>query len=192
VNAEELNRILARLKRLECRLADKDGIGMAWSASVSDGSSHKYIIKGVKDLDRIGDDVETMFIWLWSFKDYLKEYARSLDKSDKWVEAEASADPCLSVCADIANRVKHGNLRESRSGKWAQLGKLTYSVPQEAMGQITFRVFEVELDISNANLVTFAMPVLDANGRTIGDAFKFLERGVLRCEELLSEIERAA
>jgi hypothetical protein len=132
-----------------------------------------------------------MFVWLWSFKDYLKVYAQSLGKSGRWVEAEASADPCLSMCADIANRVKHGNLRESRSGKYAQLGKLTYSVPQEAMGKITVRAFEVELDVSNSSLVTFEMPVLEGSGRAIGDAFKFLERGIVRWEELLSEIESA-
>lgn len=72
-----------------------------------------------------------------------------------------------------------------------QLGTLTYSVPQEAMGKITVRAFEVELDVSNASLVSFELPVLDGRGRVIGDAFKFLEKGTARWEELLQEIERA-
>ena len=119
MDAEKLNGLLERLRRLRRRLSEKAGGGMSWSAKTSDCVTHRYIVNGLKDFDQIGDDAEGMFVWLWSFKDYLKAYARSRGKSAKWVEAEAIADPCLSVCADLANRAKHGNLGEgkSKSGK---------------------------------------------------------------------------
>jgi hypothetical protein len=191
VNADRLNELRARLLRLQRRLAVKEGIGSTWSAKTSDGATHRYIINGVKSFDELTDEIETMFVWVWSFKDHLKAHARSLGKSDRWIEAEASADVGLSVCADIANRLKHGELRDSRSMKSPELGKLTYSVPQEAMGKLTVRAFEVELDVSNADLVSFEMPVLDNQGRVIGDAFKLLEKGTTRWEELLRGLESA-
>lgn len=191
MNVDRLNELRAKLFRLQRRLAAKDGIGSTWSAKTSDGTTHRYIINGIKSFDELTDEIETMFVWVWSFKDYLKAHARGLSKSDRWIEAEASADPILAVCADIANRLKHGELRESRSMKNPQLGKLTYSVPQEAMGKLTVRAFEVELDVSNAILVSFEMPVLDKQGRVIGDAFNFLESGAVRWEELLQKVESA-
>lgn len=191
VDADRLNELRARLLRLQQRLGVKEGIGSTWSAKTSDGATHKYILNGVKSFDELTDEIETMFVWIWSFKDHLKAHARKLGKSDRWVEAEASADSALSVCADIANRLKHGELRDSRSMKSPRLGALTYSVPQEAMGKLTFRAFEVELDVSKAELVSFEMPVIDKQGRAIGDAFKFLERGTAQWEQLLQRIEDA-
>lgn len=114
VNADRLNELRDRLLRLQRRLTVKDGIGSTWSAKTEDGTTHRYIINGVKSFDELTDEIETMFVWVWSFKDHLKAHARGLGKSDRWIEAEASADPSLSVCADIANRLKHGELRESR------------------------------------------------------------------------------
>ena len=178
---------------MQTRVAEKEGATTTWSATTSNGETHRYIINGVKDFDRISDDAETFFVWLWSLKDYLKAYSRSKGQSERWVETEASADPCLSVCADIANCSKHGDLSKgSRSGKYPRLGTLKYSFPQQAMGQLTVRAFEVEIDISDPTLVTFEMPILDKDDRVIGDAFSFLSRGVQRWEELLAEIERAA
>lgn len=169
----------------------KEGVGSTWSAKTLDGATHKYVLNGVKSFDELTDEIETMFVWVWSFKDYLKAHARNLGKSDRWVEAEASADRALSVCADVANRLKHGELRNSRSMRNPRLGTLTYSVPKEALGQLTVRAFEVEVDVSKADLVSFEMPVIDCQERVIGDAFKFLESGVARWENLLQRIESA-
>jgi hypothetical protein len=191
MDAEELNKILARIKRLQSRLADKSGSSTAWNAQAPDGQTHHYIINGIKDIDHISDDVESLFVWLWSVKDYLKEYVRRKGKSEKWVEDQVNSDACLSVCADIANRAKHAQQlsKGSRSGKYPRLGKLRFTVPQQAMGQITVRAFEVEMDISNPTLVKFEMPILDERNRIIGEAFNLLAEGIQRWEELINEFE---
>ena len=191
MDADRLNELRARLWRLQQRLGVNEGIGSTWSAKTSDRATHKYILNGVKSFYELTDEIETMFVWVWSFKDHLKGHARNLGKSDRWVEAEASADLALSVCADIANRLKHGELRDSRSMKNPRLGSLTYSVPQEAMGKLTVRAFELEFDVSKADLVSFEMPIIDRQGRVLGDAFEFLEKGTAHWEQLLQRIESA-
>jgi len=164
---------------------------MAWTAKASDGHTHKYILNGVKDFDKLSDDTESFFVWLWSVKDYLKSYSESNPDSVEWIEKQATADPHLSVCADIANWAKHARKygRHSRSGRFPKLGKLRYTVPMEAIGKITVRAFEVETNIAKPELVTFELPILDAEDRLIGDAFDFLDKGVARWERMLEAIE---
>lgn len=192
MDIDGLTEIRARVARMLQRLTEKAGNGTAWCAEASDGNPHRYVIYGVKDFEQVSDDVHSTFVWLWSIKDHMQSLAKATGRSPRWLEAQIDADRCLSVCADIANRAKHGGpLRHRRSGKDPHLGDLRYTIPQEAVARITVRAFAVETEIADAKLVEFEMPVLDAQGRTLGDAFHFLSAGVKRWEALLGELEHS-
>ena len=60
------------------------------------------------------------------------------------------------------------------------------------MRSITFRAFEVETDIARPELITLTFPILDAGGRTIGDAFQVFDGALQAWERFSANLERAA
>ena len=102
-------------------------------------------------------------------------------------------DRNLSVCADLANRLKHRTLdRRSRSGLNPSFGKVNYQAPLEAIASLTVRAFEVDISIEDPGLVNISLPVLDGTGERIGDAFDYAEKAIFVLEQLRGEIESAA
>ena len=164
---------------------------MEWEARAENGSPQKVFVSSVKDFDTLADDVATAFIWIWSMKDPMKHYSMEKGKSARWLEIQVDADPCLSVCADLANEGKHSSnyARGSRSGKFPRLGTLVMSVPGMAIGVLTVGDTWTHTHVANSDAVSYALPVIDRDGRTIGDAFFFLELGVQRWEEMLAQVD---
>ncbi|MDO8141862.1 MAG: hypothetical protein Q6358_10225, partial [Candidatus Brocadiales bacterium] len=132
-----------------------------------------------------------LLIWIWNAKDYLKRLAEFKGKNAQIVEEAVSADLAFAVCGDLANRLKHGELTRSRSARFPQFGVMSFEAPQAALGSLTFRSFEVEMDIANPALVEFNLPVVANTGEQIGDAFEYAERGVAALERLRAAIEKA-
>jgi len=192
VDFESLEKLFGRARRLRARLGVKEGSGASWSATLENGETHRYSLSGVKAPDEVQDDIESLFVWLWSLKDHIKKYLDGKGKSSGWVEPEISADQYLSICGDLANRAKHGELnRGSRSGKFPMLGKLRYQVSQTAVSSITFGAFDVGMNIAEPRQVTLEMPILGADGRYLGDAFKYLDYALKGWEKIIDRAEKA-
>lgn len=189
---EELENLFCRARRLRARLGAKEGVGASWSATLENGEIHRYSLSGVKAPDEVQDDIESLFVWLWSLKDHVKKFLEAKGKGSAWVESEISADQYLSICADIANRAKHGGLdRGSRSGKYPKLGQLKYQVPQTAVSSITVGAFDVGINIARPRQVVLEMPVLGDDGRCLGDAFKYLDYALKGWEKIIDRAEKA-
>ena len=189
---EALEKLFERAIRLRRRLGEKGGIGTQWSVKFDNGEIHKYTLGGVKSPEVVQDDIEGVFVWLWSLKDYVKGYLEENDKPSRWIESEVSADQHLSICADIANRSKHGKLdKGSRSGKYPKLGKLKYQIPGSAMSSISFGAFDVGINISNPKQVIFEMPVLSEDDQYLGDAFKYLDYSLKSWEKIVEKVDVA-
>lgn len=190
----ELEKLLERSDRFRRKLQIKDGQGTKWSYTFENGETHFYSIEGIKPPEDIEDEVATIFIWLWSLKDYVKKYVMNKGKSKNWVESRVNADPYLCICADLANSLKHGGLDSKfkpRSNKNPKLGKLKYQIPQKAMGSLTVGAFDVGLDVSNPSLVVLEMPVTGNNNRVLGDALKYLDYSLKAWEGIVNEAENA-
>ena len=190
----ELEKLLERSDRFRKKLQIKNGQGAKWSYTFEDGETHFYSIKGIKPPEEIEDEVTTIFLWLWSLKDYVKKYVMGKGKSKKWVESRVNADPYLCICADIANSLKHGGLDSKfkpRSNKNPKLGKLIYKLPEKGMGLITFGAFDVGVNVSDPSLVVLEMPVIGKDNRVLGDAFKYLDYGLKTWEGIVNEAENA-
>jgi hypothetical protein len=98
------------------------------------------------------------------------------------VEEIVNASPALQYVADIANRAKHGVLRESRSGQFAELVDVGFTVPQSAVSKITVCAFSVGVDICNSNEVTLRGSVLPRDAPAL-DAFAVLNEALSAWEE---------
>lgn len=191
MNRKSIDDLFARLGRFRKRLADKTGATMQWEAKAENGSAQQVSVSGVKDFDTLADDVATAFVWIWSMKDPMKQYSIEKGRSARWLEVQIDHDPCLSVCADLANEGKHssGYARGSRSGKYPKLDTITISIPGEAIGALTVGDTWTHTHVAKAEAVSYTLPILDREDRTIGDAFFFLELGIQRWEELLTQID---
>ena len=106
----ELEKLIDRVNRFKNRINIKDGKGAEWSHTFEDGETHFYSMEGVRPPEEIEDDISSMFIWLWSLKDYVRKYVILNGKNKTWVKNKIINNPNICVCADIANSLKHGGL----------------------------------------------------------------------------------
>jgi hypothetical protein len=192
----ELEKLIGRADRFRKRLHEKQGDGTGWPFTVENGESHYISINGVKSPEELEDDISSMFIWLWSLKDYVKKYVVKNGKSKDWVEVKVNSDSHLCICADLANSLKHGgpdpNPRvKPRSGKNPRLGTLKYQVPQKAIGSLSIGAFDVNVNVRNPEFVKLEMPVIGENDRMLGDAFKYLEYALTAWEHIVTEADNA-
>jgi hypothetical protein len=186
-----ITELFERLARLTAATKQKAGDRMAWDYTFPDGETHPYKVRGLKSHAQVEDSAFNLLIWVWNAKDYLKRRAESNGKNAQMVEDAVSVHTAFAVCADLANRLKHGDLKRSRSGQYPRFGVVSFEAPQAALGSLTFRAFEVEMDITNPALVDFHLPVIDSTGREIGDVFEYAGRGVAALELLGAAIEGA-
>jgi len=185
----DITKLFERLARLTAATQQKVGDGTVWDYTFPDGETHRYVIRGLKSHAEAEDSAFNLLIWIWNAKDYLKRWAESHGKDAQVIENAVNGDEALVVCADLANRLKHGELKPSRSGRYPRFGVVSFEAPQAAIGSLTFRAFEVEIDIANPILVEFHLPVVDNGGVRIGDAFEYAARGIAALERIRKSIE---
>jgi len=123
----------------------------------------------------------------------MRRRAGTLGRVGSRVERAVDAERELAICADLANHLKHGGLdRGSRSRLNPRFGTVSFRAPQVAIGSLTFRAFEVEVQIEDPCLVDFLLPVLNDKGEEIGDAFVLAQGAILALERIRDEIETVA
>jgi hypothetical protein len=143
----------SRIRRIELAARQADGPGYEKTHTFSDGTTHLYTVAGIKSPEQLEDDLLHLFIWTWSLKDYLKEYYKTKNIDPQCVEVIANKNTALQYVADIANRAKHGDLRTSRSGMFAELVDVGWTVPQLALGKISVGSFNVGVDVAKPDHV---------------------------------------
>lgn len=181
--------LFERLGRLVAATRQKAGEGSTWDYTFPDGETHRYVIRGLKSHAEAEDTAFNLLIWVWNAKDYLKRRAEASGQDAQIVEDAVTADSALPICADLANRLKHGELKRSRSGSYPRFGVVSFRAPQAAIGSLTFRAFEVKVAIADPTLVEFRLPVIDQAGAEIGDAFEYAARGLEALERLKARLE---
>ncbi|MDE2060609.1 MAG: hypothetical protein KGL31_04460 [candidate division NC10 bacterium] len=187
----QIAELFERLGRLVAATKQKTGEGSSWNYTFPDGETHRYVIRGLKSHAEAEDSAFNLLIWIWNAKDYLKRRADIRGQNAQIVEDVVNADPALAVCADLANRLKHGELRCSRSGWYPKFGVMSFTAPQAALGSLTFGAFEVAVEIADPSLVEFNLPVIDQSDAEVGNAFEFAARALSALEQLKARIEEA-
>src|SRR5688572_13012885 len=129
MNVVDVKRLQERIHRIRGIALDRRGGGMQWSYTFPDGETHAYTVTGLKSPEAVADDIAHWCVWVWSMKDRMKEFAVSLGRQASLVETVVNGDRDLQICADLANREKHGNLKQSRTGVFPKLGLVKYTIP---------------------------------------------------------------
>lgn len=174
----DLDAIRARIQRAFQSAKDARGSGYetSYQASGTDFTTNFRAID-VKAPEQLEDDFLNLFVWVWSLKDYLKETFEARGLSGKHVEKEVNCCTPLTYVADIANRAKHGTLRDSRSGKFATLVDVGFEAPQETIEKIVFGGPSVTLHVKNPEMIRVHATVLISSGERI-DALTVLDEAM--------------
>lgn len=188
---QEIETLFARIKRLLGSLRIRAGKGTTWDYTFPDGQTTTYRLENVRPPEEIEDDIANMFIWTWSLKDYLKELARSRRLNPQSVEDAINENEVLMICGDLANLLKHGRLKTSRSGKFPKILGPEYEIPQEAIGRITFAGPNVTTSVLKPELVDVYVTIQDQHNNSLGDALLFLRIAVIKLEEIRDNILRS-
>lgn len=161
----DLDAIRNRIQRASTAVRDVSGIGYetSYQAEGTDFTTNFKAV-GVKAPEQLEDDFLNLFVWTWSLKDYLKLCFEAKGLRGKTVEEIANRCQAMKYVADIANRAKHGELRESRSGDFAELIDVGFNAPQECIERIAVAGADVTLYIKDPHLVSIHATVATRSG----------------------------
>jgi hypothetical protein len=173
MSPDTLQALRSRIHRTQLAVHQSAASGHEQTHTLEDGTTHQYNFNGMKSPEQLQDELLALFVWVWSLKDYLKEVYKAKNCDPRLVEEVVNQCLALQYVADVANRAKHGVLRESRSGKFAELVDVGFTIPQKAISKISVRAFSVGVDVAKpeeVNLHAF----IKTNGAKPIDAFATL------------------
>jgi hypothetical protein len=161
----DLDAIRSRIQRASVAVRDASGGGYktSYQAEGTDFTTNFKAV-GVKAPEQLEDDFLNLFVWVWSLKDYLKSSFEAKGLGSKAVEEEVNRCKALTYVADIANRAKHGELRESRSNDFAELIDVGFNAPQECIERINFAGPDVTLHIKDIQMISIHATVATRSG----------------------------
>lgn len=162
---------------------------LKWPEGVVDFDNQSFVINGIKPLVQVQDDIESAFVWCWSIKDLLITdlINRNPSVSKKTLENEINKYSCLTYCSDIANGLKHGELRDSRSGKFAQL-----SVVQNILvnAELTSVIYRLDVIVpKNMDCVKIKASVNGMNGQFLLDAYTCLHESLIAWDDMYNKFK---
>lgn len=174
----ELQQLRDRVNRCRLAVEAKAHPGYTEAHVLSDGTTHTYLFSGIKSPIQLEDELLTLFVWIWSMKDHLKELCRAQGIDPKTIENIADSDPSLAVAADIANHAKHSGRRAGRSRKYPRLANVGIRVPQSAIASITVEAFSVGVDVAIPDQATIHASIEFESGEPPLDAFAVIEQAI--------------
>lgn len=178
MNILELNELRDRIGRMTRKLENKAGTGIAGENTFPNGEVHRFRFEGVMPVEEFKDNLLSLYVWAWSMKDYLKAVATSIGKDPRYIESIVDSSPALQLVADIANRSKHGTLKKSRSGQFANLSRVRFTAPQKSISSITFSAIDVVVNVSYPDQVEYTASVVSDSGVELGNAKEILSNGI--------------
>ncbi len=169
----DLDAMRARIRRAFDAVSCAEGKGyqQSYETAATDFTTTFRAI-GVKVPEQLQDDFLTLFVWVWSLKDYLKLALIERGPPGRSFEDEVNRCSSLTYVADVVNRTKHGSLRESRSGEFAELVDVGQVVPQEAIERIVVAGPEVTVHVKDPQKVVLRATVVTSGGARV-DALPF-------------------
>jgi len=187
---DEVSALLEKIKRIQGKLGSLDGDGFEWNLTHDVYGYQEYSVEGVKKPEELQDEIENGFIWLWSLKDYVRKFSLSHGKNPNWIERQIDNLESLSLCADIANSLKHGGLdRKPRSGKNPILSQVSYEMPQDSISKLSFYARRVEFVVSDPSKVKVSLDIIDNDNNKLGNAFTLINECLVEWENLIEQAQ---
>ena len=171
MNITELEKLQERVARASAAVSKKDAEG--FTQALNSQTEEKLVVQGMKSPDQPEDELLNLCVWIWSMKDYLKTLAVANGHTKQDIEEIVNNNDDLAIVGDIANRAKHGTLEKTRSGDYAKLSNVGYSINQTAIDSISFGESEITLDVGKPEDAKFHASIEFESGNrdSIDDAF---------------------
>ena len=178
MNKSEFLKLYQRVQRSHRAVYLKANSGFVRVDENADGSETLLEVVGLKEPEVLEDEILTLFVWLWSMKDYLKSLCEARGIHGNQIEQIADSERALSISADIANRAKHGVLTRSRSGHFARLQNVRISIPMSSLGSISFDRPTVRIDVSVPDDAELFAEIGFDSGHAPVDAFEVAAQAI--------------
>jgi hypothetical protein len=179
VELDEIRSRISRALRAVQQVSGEDYV-TSYTATGTDFVTHFQAV-GVKAPEQLQDDFLNLFVWTWSLKDHIKECFKAYGLRAQDVEEVANGSSALMYVSDIANRAKHGSLRESRSTEFAELVGVGFEIPQDAIDTIAVAGPEVTVRVKDPKLVQIKATVRTRTGQEL-DALIVLQDAITTWE----------
>jgi len=180
----------AKIGRLQKRLGENadPGIAISWGVR-SDNDSSEYEVIGIRSPTEYLDDIQNLVIWLFNVKDYLKKRMCARNFREQAVEDFINASPEISLCADLANSLKHDGLdRNPRSGTCPTFGGVSVVVPQDGVQAFSYLPSSgFKVSVQRPDLVQYFVPILDQTNAQIGEAGMLCSKVIDQWESFIEE-----
>jgi hypothetical protein len=174
MSPDALAALRSRVDRAHALLERKGANGFVQQFEVN-GETHTHTIQGVKAPDQLEDEMLMIFVWLWSLKDHLKQAYARRNLKPELIEEIVNRSPQLQYVSDIANRAKHGELRKSRSGQYAELVDVGITIPHTAVSSLQYLPNAVNVSVAKPDEVQLLATLKLRSGKRL-DAFSVLEQ----------------
>ena len=169
----EISDVKARYSRLIARLYDSSGGSYIETIGPNDNYTATFI--GIEEPGEISADMTSAFVWCWSLKDYLKKELNTRGVSSVEFEQKINEFHALTLCSDVANRLKHGSLRKSRSGHFARLENEGTSFSQNEVESIVRSESGYTFNLKKDANIQLTANIVDQKGDILMDAMQCLE-----------------
>ncbi|MEL4430125.1 hypothetical protein [Shewanella mangrovisoli] len=169
-------------------------LDMQWPEGTVDFENSSFIVDGIKPLIQVQDDIEAAFIWCWSLKDYMiKQLLVSNSQiTRKSIEDEINTYKCLVLCSDVANRLKHNELRESRSNQYAKLSVVQkIQINKDNVSMIQKLDGYYFITPSNGDCVKVKANIVNSDDKFLVDAYECLKESLEAWAEIHSKFSNS-
>jgi hypothetical protein len=175
MNGLDVQRILDRVRIFTAALGENAARGFEYSTRTSIGEEVKYTIRGIRSQEEYRHVVVALCDGTWKLKDHLKNLFETKGLDPDEVEQAVNASRPLQICSDLRNRDEHGKLKKhgrphSRSTLFAELGTVSFNVPQQSVQCLVLDGPHVMIDTIHPELIECHAPVIAADGTQLGDA----------------------
>lgn len=191
MNFVKFKQLRSRVQRAYATVHAKACIGFVKQQIAQDGSCCPIEVRGVKSPEQLEDELLNLYIWIWSMKDYLKELCRREGVNPQRIEDLVNTESSLMIAADIANRAKHGELRQSRTGDFAKLEGVQVSLPQGALESICFRDSTIQIDVAIPDDAELTATIAFDSGAPSQNAFVVAQHAISAWETRALPLIRA-
>ena len=182
-----MKELICKLNRLKDKVVSNPKQDYSW---LYEGEFiQAYSISNIKNLEEHEDNIQELLIWLWNFKDYLKGELESTGSPASVIEEKVNKDETLCLIADLANSLKHGKTKRSRSHLSPRLLRPRIVAQKSDIDAIVFTEDKVHIQLKNDNSVTPSTWIVSGKGKELGKAEDIALKAIDSWLRIIRELE---
>ncbi|MCP9932443.1 hypothetical protein KBZ08_00785 [Cyanobium sp. Candia 9D4] len=192
-----IEELRARTELLQRQVSTLSGGHFECTATLPNGNLQVYHYHGIKDPGGFRDQVVSLVISVWSFKDhFIKALAKrgiSRTRCRNLVFRVIRKSRALIICLDLANAEKHSGLdNDGWSRMLPELGEVSFTIPNQSIDKLVFGADRsVVTSVAIPEEVHYSIPVVDHTGSLVGDAIDLVMNGLSAWESFEDTLRKS-